>query len=174
MPSCFVRQIYFRFNDIAGKICEILIPINLSIIEGHGERISICTLSDLSLLRKLATNFEVLSKIKILGRLLSENKGIDSIIRFTTRNPSLRYIIICGKDTKGHYPGDSLKSLSKYGVDNNNRIIGSISPNPVLLSNISEIEHFRNQVKIIDMIGENNTNIILQKLNELHLMDIDN
>lgn len=163
-----MNEEYFRFRDIAGKICEILIPINLSIIYGNGERISICTLSDLSLLKKLSTNFEVLSKIKILGRLLSENKGIDSIVKFAIHNPSLRYIIICGKDTKGHYPGQSLKSLSKYGVDNNNRIIDSISPHPVLLSSISEIKRFREQVTLIDMIGENNTDIILKKLNELH------
>jgi tetrahydromethanopterin S-methyltransferase subunit A len=38
-----------------------------------------------------------MDKILIVGRLLSENKGNDAIIRFTLAHPELHYIIVCGK-----------------------------------------------------------------------------
>jgi tetrahydromethanopterin S-methyltransferase subunit A len=49
------------------------------------------------LLEDICKSSEIMDKILIVGRLLSENKGIDAIIRFTLAHPELHYIIVCGK-----------------------------------------------------------------------------
>ena len=52
-----------------------------------------------------------------MGRLLSENKGIDKIIDFSNNNRELKYLILCGNDVKGHEPGKALISLKNNGID---------------------------------------------------------
>jgi len=63
-------------------------------------------------------------------------------------------IILCGKDTVGHRPGHSLLCLYKNGIDENGKIIGSQSPQPIVSLTKQEVSRFQNQVKIIDKIGE--------------------
>jgi len=41
---------------------------------------------------------EILNKISIAGLLLSENKGLDSIIKYVNNNPQVNIIIVCGKE----------------------------------------------------------------------------
>jgi len=67
-----------------------------------------------------------------VGQLLSENKGIDSIIKHVNKNPQINTIIVCGKEVWGHKSGHSLFELHKNGIDQKNRIINSTSPDPYL------------------------------------------
>ena len=69
------------------------------------------------------SKLEIMDKLVIAGRLLTENKGIDQIIEYCIQNPQIEYIILCGKDVKGHYPGDALISLIKNGVDDGGKVI---------------------------------------------------
>lgn len=90
----------------------------------------------------------------IVGKTHTENIGIEKIIRNTISNPGIRFIIICGKDTKGHMAGQSMVSLFKEGVSYDKRIIGSKGVRPFLKNlELSEIEHFRSQVEVVDLIG---------------------
>ena len=68
----------------------------------RGKSIAICTLADIQLLEDISKSPDIMRKILIVGRLLSENKGIDAIIRFTLVHPELHYIIVCGKEVRGH------------------------------------------------------------------------
>jgi len=107
----------------------------------------------MNLLKEIA-NSNLLSKIALVGRLFSENKGIDSLIRYVISNKNLETILLCGKDTPGHRPGHSLLNLCKNGIDSQGRIIGSSSPDPLLTVTKSDVLEFQNQVKLVDEIGE--------------------
>ena len=142
----------WKLKNAAGRICEVLIPIKTGYIIGEGKSIAICTLSSLGLLRTIQNIDDILGRILIVGRLLSENKGIDTLIQFTRKEPGLRHLILCGRDVKGHQSGQALLSLHKNGVNDVRRIIGAVGPYPFLTSSQEAIETFRMQVTIHDLI----------------------
>ena len=96
----------------------------------------------------------IMNRILIVGRLLSENKGIDTIIRFILCHPKLNLMIICGREVKGHQAGQALLSLYKNGIDNDGRIIGAKGPYPLLRSSQKDIEVFRKQINKISDLTE--------------------
>ena len=65
----------------------------------------------------------------------------------------LVYMIVCGKDVKGHQSGQALLSLYRNGVTTDGKIIGATSPNPVLRCLQEDVESFRKQIMIYDLIG---------------------
>jgi tetrahydromethanopterin S-methyltransferase subunit A len=141
-------------EDITGELCRILLPIEEEVFFGESaSNISICTLSSIDLLKDI-THSDIIKEIAIAGRLLSENKGIDSLIRSVISKEKIDTIILCGKDTIGHKSGDSLLCLYKNGLDQNHKIIGSVSPHPILTITKKEVSKFQRQVKIINKIGE--------------------
>lgn len=141
-----------KFDDAAGKICEAVLPIKHEYYLGKGDEMAICTLGSIDLLEKISKS-DMMDRVAIAGRLLSENKGIDAMIRFTLGHPKLRRIIVCGRDVRGHRPGQALFSLHKNGVDAGGRIIGAASPYPTLQSSQADVDAFRKQVAILDMTG---------------------
>ena len=143
-------------ENLAGEICKIIFPINDEMFFGNSESsLALCTLSSTKLLKEIS-NSTLMSKIAIAGRLLSENKGIDLLVRYITSNKNIKTILVCGKDTLGHRPGHSLINLYKNGIDSEGRIIGSSSPDPVLTVKKSQIEMFQKQVKLINEIDQTN------------------
>lgn len=141
-----------KIEDAIGKICKTVFPIKHDYYIGNGKELAICTLSSIDLLEQISQSI-VMGKIAIAGRLLSENKGIDAMIKFALEHQSLKHIIICGQEVKGHRAGQALLSLYKNGIDGDGRIIGAISPYPIIESSDNEVEAFRKQVVITDMIG---------------------
>ena len=141
-------------EDIAGELCKILLPIEEEVFFGDPKsNIAICTLSSINLLKEIA-NSSIITEIAITGRLLSENKGIDSLVKSVLSNEKIDTIILCGKDTLGHRPGYSLLCLYKNGIDENHKIINSPSPHPILTITKKEVAKFQRQVKIVNKIGE--------------------
>ena len=130
--------------------CKILFPIHVDSFNGCGLNVSLCTLSSLDLLIQIS-KLSVMNKLIIAGRLYSENKGIDQMISFCINNPQLEYILLCGKDTRGHYPGDALIRLIENGVSDVGKISGTIAPSPFLCSSLDYIATFKKQVSIVDM-----------------------
>lgn len=143
----------WKLKNVAGRLCEVLIPIKLGYVIGDGKSIAVCTLSSLGLLRTIVNFNDIMGRILIVGRLLSENKGIDMLIQFTLRQPGLRHLIICGKEVKGHRSGQAVLSLHRNGVDDDGRIIGAIGPYPFLTSSLEAIKSFRKQITIHDLIS---------------------
>ena len=98
-------------GEAIGEICKIILPIPEEYYPGNPDSIiAVCTLSSINLLKKF-TNSEILDNISIVGRLLSENKGIDSIIEYIHKHQKIKVIIICGKEVWGHKSGHSLFQL---------------------------------------------------------------
>lgn len=134
----------------AGIVCRILLPISISSFSGNGKTVAVCTLSSLDLLQTLSKD-AIMDKILIAGRLYSENKGIDDLVRYCTNSDSLKYLIICGHDTKGHYSGDALVKLMLNGTNSIGHIVNTMAPRPYLSLSSEIIEKFRNQITIVDM-----------------------
>ena len=104
----------------------------------------------------------------IVGKTETENIGIDKIVKNVVTNPAISYLIVAGKDTAGHQSGKTLLALWKKGVDKNMRVIGSKGRRPIL-KNVSrtEINKFRKQIQIENMIGTENTRLITKKIKDL-------
>jgi tetrahydromethanopterin S-methyltransferase subunit A len=152
-----------KLEDGAGKLCKVLLPLRQEYYLGSGKSTAICTLSSFDLLGMISGS-SLMDKVLIAGRLLSENKGIDAIIGFTVNHPELNRIILCGKEVKGHRAGQALLALARNGVDTSGRIIGATGPNPIITRCDKDVEIFRRQVQIIDLIWTVDIDMIAQVL----------
>lgn len=139
-----------KIEYLAGEACKILFPIAVDVFQGNGSKVSVCTLSSIDLLIKIS-KLDLMDNLLIAGRLHSENKGIDKLINYCVAHPQLEYVILCGKDTAGHYPGNALINLIENGVDRVGRIKGSFSPSPFICSGNADVEKFKKQITLIDM-----------------------
>ena len=91
-------------EEIAGELCRIILPIEDEIFFGDSKsNIAVCTLSSMNLLKDISKS-SIIKEVAMAGRLLSENKGIDSLVRSVLSNEKIDTIILCGKDTLGHRP----------------------------------------------------------------------
>ena len=149
-------------GDALGELCKIMLPIRPESYRGNPESaVAVCTLSDIALLDDLASDPGALRRVNIVGRLLSENRGIDAMLGYLHDNPRVRTVIVCGTDGAGHRAGHSLLMLHRYGVDHNsgsgsgaaNRIARSRSPEPYITASPDQIGHFRRDTSIVDMTG---------------------
>jgi tetrahydromethanopterin S-methyltransferase subunit A len=152
-----------RLEDAAGKLCKVLLPIKHEYYLGAGKAVAICTLSSIDLLETISRS-SLMNKVLIAGRLLSENKGIDAMIAFAMKHPELKLILVCGKEVKGHRPGQALLALASNGVDSSGRIIGAVGPDPIITSCALDVKIFRHKVQIIDLIGTVDVGKIAQVL----------
>ena len=151
-------------GETIGKFCKTILPIPEEFYTGNPDSsIAVCTLSSIDLLKKF-TNSEIFNDICIVGRLLSENKGIDSIIEYVNKHQKIKIIIVCGKEVWGHKSGHSLFQLHKNGIDKNNRIINSTSPDPFLSISKSKIQYFQHNITLVNLINEINFEKISNKI----------
>lgn len=118
--------------------------------------VAVCTLNADQLVHELADSH--IESLSIVGSLHTENLGIEHLIRNVLGNPHIRFLIVCGEDTRkaiGHLPGQSLISLCHYGVDDKMRIIDAKGKRPLLKNlDTTHIEAFRRQVRLIECVGE--------------------
>ncbi|MGA8913070.1 MAG: hypothetical protein WB443_09465 [Nitrososphaeraceae archaeon] len=156
-----------RLENAAGKLCEVLIPIKPDYHMGEGNSVAICTLSSIHLLHAIADLDDMMNRILIVGRLFSENKGLDKLINFTVKHPALHHIIVCGKEVRGHKTGQALISVHRNGATKEGRIIGAIGPHPFLTCSQTDIELFRRQSEIYDLIDSEDIKTIKNLVSHL-------
>ena len=118
--------------------------------------VALCTLNSADLTTQLTERAP--AGVSLIGSLHTENLGIERIIRNVLANPHIRFLVLCGEDTRqqvGHLPGQSLASLSAHGLDERGRIVGARGRRPVLRNVTPEqVGAFRRQVEVVDRIGE--------------------
>jgi tetrahydromethanopterin S-methyltransferase subunit A len=118
--------------------------------------VAVCTLNSDELIGELAN--ARFPHIAVVGSLHTENLGIERIIRNVLPNPCIRFLIVCGEDTRraiGHLPGQSLLSLFAGGLDERLRICGARGKRPVIKNvAVEDVEFFRRHIEVIDCIGE--------------------
>jgi len=84
------------------------------------------------------------------GLLQTENIGLEKMICNIVANPNIRYIVLCGRESVGHLPGESLLALKQNGVTETKQIMGTRAPTPNLYNIPLElIERFRNQIAAV-------------------------
>lgn len=114
--------------------------------------VAISTLCSVDLMQSLVR--ADVDDLNVVGKTETENIGIDKIVKNTLSNPKLRYLILAGDDAPGHLPGQTLLALAENGVDDERRVIGSNGKRPILRNvSIDEIDSFRKQVTVVNMIG---------------------
>jgi tetrahydromethanopterin S-methyltransferase subunit A len=100
-----------------------------------------------------------LKNVAIIGRTCTENIGIEKVVKNIIATPSIRFLILCGQESgaatlNGHLAGQTFLALKKNGINAQQRVIGSPGKRPVLKNaNFVEVERFRQQVELIDLIG---------------------
>lgn len=117
--------------------------------------VAACTLTDAALADAIAR--ERPAAVSIVGTLLTENLGIERLVRNVLANPGIRFVVVAGADSPGrvgHLPGASLIALAREGIDARGRIIGAPGRRPVLRNlETQAIRSFRERVEVIDCIG---------------------
>lgn len=126
--------------------------------------VAICTLTSDDLHRHLAGRAD--PAVSIVGAMQTENLGIERLIRNTLANPHIRFLILCGEDSRqevGHLPGQSLLCLARNGTDDDSRIRGARGKRPFLRNLSGEsIDHFRKTLEVIDLLGKTEVDEILR------------
>ncbi len=114
--------------------------------------VAVATLGSVDLAEKLARIRP--KELCIVGKIETENIGIDKIIKNTVSNPTIRYLLLAGKDPAGHLPGKTLLALKQNGIDKKMKVAGAPGKRPIL-RNVTrdEVEAFRQQVQVVDLIG---------------------
>src|SRR5690606_28684538 len=85
--------------------------------------VAVSTLGDIELADRLAKNHP--NELCIVGKTETENIGIDKVIKNVITNPTIKYLLLVGQEPKGHKSGETFVELSKNGVDDKMRVIGS-------------------------------------------------
>lgn len=115
-----------------------------------------------------------LDKIAIYGKCVTENTGIEKMVKNILSNPNITYLIICGRESMGHFIDNAVMSLIENGTNAEGRIIGAKGGIPVLEKLTSEeIERFRLQISAINMTGEMDIQKIMDKVDELAQFKMD-
>ena len=90
----------------------------------------------------------------IFGPCRTENLGVEKIVANVISNCNIRFLILCGVESKGHLPGNTILALHKNGIDEQGRIIGSRGAIPFIQNlPLEAIARFQQQVELIDCIG---------------------
>lgn len=133
--------------------------------------VAVCTLVDAELATQVAERTS--PDLALVGSCQTENLGIERLIQNTVSNPHIRFLVLCGADSRqtiGHLPGQSLLSLAVSGLDERARIVGAMGRRPVLKNVPSEmVEHFRRNVEVVDLIGCSDTARIADTVRSLAL-----
>ncbi|MGH9822328.1 MAG: DUF4346 domain-containing protein [Blastocatellia bacterium] len=100
--------------------------------------------------------------LAIVGKTLTENLGIERMLRNTIANPYIRSLLLVGAEAEGHLTGQTVLALAAHGVNERMRVVGSQGKRPIL-RNLTrlELERFREQVSVIDLIGCNDVDQIV-------------
>lgn len=90
----------------------------------------------------------------LIGPCKTENLGVEKVVANTISNSNIRFLLLCGVESKGHLPGDALLALHKNGIDEQGRILGSRGAIPFIQNLPHEaIKRFQDQVELVDRIG---------------------
>ncbi len=109
-----------------------------------------------------------LNKVAIIGKCVTENIGIEKIIQNVVSNPNIRYLVLCGRESKGHFVAQAIESLKQNGIDDSRRIVGAKGNMPYLRNLENEvIDRFREQIIPVNIIGETDPRKIEQVIDEI-------
>jgi tetrahydromethanopterin S-methyltransferase subunit A len=99
--------------------------------------------------------------VAIVGFVRTANVGVEKVIANIVANPNIRWVIVFGRESEGHMPGQTLVSVRQNGINKQGKVIGSKGLTPYLLNLPKKaIDRFRSQVQVIDAIGCDHADIL--------------
>lgn len=108
-----------------------------------------------------------LKKVAIIGKCVTENIGIEKVVKNIVSNPNIRFLILCGKKSAGHNVGQTLMTLQKNGVNHQMKVIGSTGSIPLVRHlKLDEVYRFRDQILPVDLQGETDGSRISSKIEQ--------
>ena len=148
---------------LMGRACEVLLPIRVDFVMGNPDsHRAVCTLSSIELLKRLAEPPDR-DKFARIGRLVTENRGVEKMIDYLDGHHNIRCLILCGRDSRGHLPGQALIALHNSGVDEKGRIIGALGADPVVNLSKQTLDWYRNHVRIENLIGVLDPHLVIER-----------
>lgn len=113
--------------------------------------VAVCVLTSGELMAPVAS----LPGVAIAGEVQTANLGLERIVLNIVANPAIRFLLLCGKESRLFRPGQSLAALVENGIDEAGQVRGAHGHEPVLRSvPAATIERFRGQVELVDWTGE--------------------
>jgi tetrahydromethanopterin S-methyltransferase subunit A len=104
----------------------------------------------------------------IVGKVETENIGIEKIIKNILSNKAIQCLVCAGNEPPKHLTGATFLALFENGIDTAGNIIGSPGMRPNLPNTTAaEVEEFRSRIQPVDMLGETDPGIIATKVAEL-------
>lgn len=104
----------------------------------------------------------------ICGKVFTENIGIEKVVKNIVANPNIRFLLLCGHEAKGHQTGACIKALHTNGINERGRIADAPGKRPWIKSlTVEQVERFRQQVEVVDLIGCDDKAVIESKAAEL-------
>ena len=106
-------------------------------------------------------------EIAICGQMKTENLGVEKVVANILSNPNIRFLIVCGREVRGHRSGDTILALHKNGIDEKNRVVGAKGAVPYI-ENIGReaVDRFRQQVELVVMLDVSDPEAIMAKARE--------
>lgn len=130
--------------------------------------VAVTTLASAELTEEIAKNRP--KELCIVGKTETENIGIDKVVKNIVSNSTIKTLILAGQEAKGHLTGNTILALWHNGVDENMKVIGAKGKKPILRNvNKEDIDLFRSQIEVVDMIGCEDVNLIFEKIKEVSL-----
>ena len=107
----------------------------------------------------------------ISGRLMTTNIGVELIVANVIANPNIRFLIVVGKEVRGHQSGNAITCLYKYGLTGV-RIANALGPIP-FIENLGQeaIGRFREQVQLVEMIDVDDEARIFEAIGKSNAAD---
>ncbi len=128
--------------------------------------VAVCTLSS----RELSGPIVELGApyVAIAGRCDTENIGVEKVVLNLLASPSVRYLVLCGIEARGHRAGEAFLQLKSRGVDANMRVLDSAAWRPVLSNlTLEQVARFREQVEVINLTGVTDPDVIVSAVKEV-------
>ncbi len=126
--------------------------------------VAVCTLSSTALIDQISPEYSA-----ITGSIQTANLGLEKMIRNVVSNPRLRYLVLCGKESPIFKVGEALLMLQANGLDKQGHIIGATGSAAELTNLPREtVETFRQQIELVNFIGELNPRRLNQLIKELY------
>lgn len=128
--------------------------------------VAVTTLSSVELAGELAQKKP--AGLSVVGKTETENIGLDKIIKNVISSSTIRFLVVAGVESQGHLTGATLLALAQNGIDPSGRVIGAPGKKPVLRNvTYAEVQAFRQQVQMVDMVGCKELAEITAKVEEL-------
>ncbi|MGE5664927.1 MAG: hypothetical protein ACM31I_11420 [Deltaproteobacteria bacterium] len=113
---------------------------------------AVCTLAAEDLYEALLK--APLPGVALVGKLTTENLGIERLVRNIVANPRISWLLLCGTESRGHRAGECLAALAENSVDSEMRIVGAPGKRARLVNlSFEEVEAFRRGVRVVSRIG---------------------